>query len=323
MINNSVTNLCPILYIYQNIFSNYKHLCNQHLPCLASQYSTHWSELHLQHLQVLFSWYLLSYGLCVFKYKGFTIIISAYILRIPREKIEIYISMYIWKSSLPPLFMTDIQTDSWTLFFQVRPIFDNLNSGGHWIKQAGVGSGEFSVDIYRFGRCALMKEPKFGLSHIVAAAPLSMMPDLVKVQMLSSVLQPRLSLTQENISTATIFSLQAHFYLQSLTRELEWQGQFVKTVCTSLKVPIIKKAAIVKKTVKRGTSESVNIRDQVVVGWKDNKAVHAMSTRFNRVDRKTELLPIPDLISNYNHRMGGGWLTRQPCGVLSHSIQVE
>ena len=116
MINNSVTNLCPILYIYQNIFSNYKHLCNQHLPCLASQYSTHWSELHLQHLQVLFSWYLLSYGLCVFKYKGFTIIISAYILRIPREKIEIYISMYIWKSSLPPLFMTDIQTDSWTLF---------------------------------------------------------------------------------------------------------------------------------------------------------------------------------------------------------------
>ena len=72
-----------------------------------------------------------------------------------------------------------------------------------------------------------------------------------------------------------------------------------------LKVPIIKKAAIVKKTVKRGTSESVNIRDQLVVGWKDNKAVHAMSTRFNRVDRMTELLPIPDLISNYNHRMGG------------------
>lgn len=82
------------------------------------------------------------------------------------------------------------------------------------------------------------------------------------------------------------------------------------------KVPIIKKEAMEKKTIARGTVESVYISDQVVTCWKDNKPVYAMSnkwnaetptncTRFNRTERKKVDIPIPTLIQKYNQGMGG------------------
>lgn len=82
------------------------------------------------------------------------------------------------------------------------------------------------------------------------------------------------------------------------------------------KVNIITKKDLEKKNVERGTSHIVYRKDQVLVAWKDNKAVYAASNkhggdstgtcrRWCRTTRKYSTMGIPDMISNYNCHMGG------------------
>ena len=82
------------------------------------------------------------------------------------------------------------------------------------------------------------------------------------------------------------------------------------------RVPIVKKKELEKKTVARGTFQTVFKRDQVLVAWKDNKAVYMGSnkygvdpvstcSRFNRVERKTVQVPVPAVVQRYNSGMGG------------------
>jgi hypothetical protein len=81
-------------------------------------------------------------------------------------------------------------------------------------------------------------------------------------------------------------------------------------------VEIIGKKDLEKKTVERGTSSQLYREDQVLVAWKDNKAVYVASNkhsgelkktckRFCRITRRDIAVPIPKLIGQYNNGMGG------------------
>jgi hypothetical protein len=80
-------------------------------------------------------------------------------------------------------------------------------------------------------------------------------------------------------------------------------------------VEIIGKKDLEKKTVERGTSSQLYREDQVLVAWKDNKAVYVASNkhsgelrktckRFCRITRRDIAVPIPELIGQYNNGMG-------------------
>ena len=82
------------------------------------------------------------------------------------------------------------------------------------------------------------------------------------------------------------------------------------------RVPIAKKKDIEKKSVERGTSQAVFNEDQVLVVWKDNKAVYMGSNkygmdppstcnRFNRINRQSVVVPVPACVKEYNRGMGG------------------
>ena len=82
------------------------------------------------------------------------------------------------------------------------------------------------------------------------------------------------------------------------------------------RVPIAKKKDIEKKSVERGTSQAVFNEDQVLVVWKDNKAVYMGSNkygmdppstcnRFNRIQRQSVVVPVPACVKEYNRGMGG------------------
>ena len=82
------------------------------------------------------------------------------------------------------------------------------------------------------------------------------------------------------------------------------------------KVPIINKKKMEAKSIARGHHEQVYSEDQVLVAWKDSKAVYVESnhtnvepmrscTRFNRVEKKRVQVPVPDCIVAYNQGMGG------------------
>lgn len=82
------------------------------------------------------------------------------------------------------------------------------------------------------------------------------------------------------------------------------------------KVPIVQKKALEKKTVARGTYKAVFCNDQVLIGWKDNKAVFVASNkhgagqksncnRFCRTTRDSIHVPIPDMVMAYNAGMPG------------------
>jgi len=81
-------------------------------------------------------------------------------------------------------------------------------------------------------------------------------------------------------------------------------------------IPIKNKKELEHKTVARGTMDVVYRKDQVLVGWKDNKAVYMASNqhgatttgtcrRFSRVERKHVQVPIPAMYREYNKGMGG------------------
>lgn len=82
------------------------------------------------------------------------------------------------------------------------------------------------------------------------------------------------------------------------------------------RVDIIKKKDMEKKIVERGTSHLMYRQDQVLVAWKDNKAVYAASNkhsgnsnnnckRWCRSTSKNISMGIPDMIGKYNEKMGG------------------
>lgn len=82
------------------------------------------------------------------------------------------------------------------------------------------------------------------------------------------------------------------------------------------KVPIPKKKDVEKKTVERGFSKTLFNDDQVLVVWKDNKAVYMASNkhddamtntcrRFCREKRAFIQVPIPAMVEDYNSKMGG------------------
>ena len=82
------------------------------------------------------------------------------------------------------------------------------------------------------------------------------------------------------------------------------------------KVPIKQKKDLSKKSVPRGELHTVYRADQVLVGWKDNKAVYVSSNkiggaatgtckRFNRTKRKYMDIPCPDVVVAYNGGMVG------------------
>ena len=82
------------------------------------------------------------------------------------------------------------------------------------------------------------------------------------------------------------------------------------------RVDIISKKDMEKKTVERGTSHLVYRKDQVLVAWKDNKAVYVCSNKDSDKCNKTcrqwccisskyNTMGIPDMIGSYNENMGG------------------
>jgi hypothetical protein len=82
------------------------------------------------------------------------------------------------------------------------------------------------------------------------------------------------------------------------------------------KIPIAKKKDVEKKTVERGFSQTLYNDDQVLLVWKDNKAVYMASNkhgdaitntckRFCREKRVSIQVPIPAMVEDYNSKMGG------------------
>lgn len=82
------------------------------------------------------------------------------------------------------------------------------------------------------------------------------------------------------------------------------------------KVPIITKKVLESKKYERGHHECVYSEDQVLVAWKDSKAVYVESnttdvepmgtcSRYNRAERKQVSLPVPACVTDYNKGMGG------------------
>jgi hypothetical protein len=81
-------------------------------------------------------------------------------------------------------------------------------------------------------------------------------------------------------------------------------------------VPIKSKKELEHKAIPRGTTDILYRKDQVLVGWKDNKAVYMASNvhgakmdrccrRYNRVEKRDIQVPIPAMFQHYNARMGG------------------
>lgn len=82
------------------------------------------------------------------------------------------------------------------------------------------------------------------------------------------------------------------------------------------RVPIRGKKDLENKTNPRGTVDVVYSSDQVLVGWKDSKAVYMASnkygadtdkncSRFSRTEKKSISVPIPAMFKQYNEGMGG------------------
>ena len=81
-------------------------------------------------------------------------------------------------------------------------------------------------------------------------------------------------------------------------------------------IPIKGKKEMEHRTVARGTKDVSFRRDQVLVAWRDNKAVYMASNkygssaaktcrRFSRVEQRYIQVPIPDMYARYNAGMGG------------------
>ena len=81
-------------------------------------------------------------------------------------------------------------------------------------------------------------------------------------------------------------------------------------------IPVKSKKQMEHNSIKHGYSESVFSADQVIVAWRDNKAVYVNSnhtstdpmkhcTRFNRTKKKEVQVPIPNCIGSYYEGMGG------------------
>ena len=98
------------------------------------------------------------------------------------------------------------------------------------------------------------------------------------------------------------------------------------------RVDIISKKDMEKKTVERGTSHLVYRKDQVLVAWKDNKAVYACSNKYSgkcnktcrrwcRISSKYNTMGIPDMIGSYNENMGGVELINK--GVACYSYEMS
>lgn len=77
------------------------------------------------------------------------------------------------------------------------------------------------------------------------------------------------------------------------------------------RIPIIKKKEMEKKTIPRGQMEAIYQADQVLVAWKDNKAVYMASNkfgaelgnpcrRFNRTEKRYDMVQCPKVIGKYN-----------------------
>ena len=91
------------------------------------------------------------------------------------------------------------------------------------------------------------------------------------------------------------------------------------------RVPIVKKKEL-EKTVGRGTFQTMFNKYQVLIAWKDNKAVYMGSNKygvdpvstcshFNRVERKTVQVHVPAVVQRYNSGRGGVDLLKNlvPC----------
>ncbi len=82
------------------------------------------------------------------------------------------------------------------------------------------------------------------------------------------------------------------------------------------KIPLKTKKQMEHKSTSRGYHEACYSSDQVIVAWRDNKAVYINSnhsgvepvgscSRYNRTERKHVAVPIPRCIVDYNASMGG------------------
>lgn len=99
-------------------------------------------------------------------------------------------------------------------------------------------------------------------------------------------------------------------------------------------IPIKGKKEMEHKAVARGTMDVRFRRDQVLVAWRDNKAVYMASNkhgseatktcrRFSRLDGKYIQVPIPEMYEKYNAGMGGVDLLDSMVALYRTSIRIK
>jgi DNA excision repair protein ERCC-6 len=220
-------------------------------------------------------------------------------------------------------------------YYKVRPIFQNLNKCcSRWTQ---TDDGVYSVDesmIPYYGRHSSKQyirgkpvrygykvwslcsadgsgvwfEPYCGRHTLIEDKGLGQGPNVVLDLVAKAKLSPGSEVCFDNLFTS--------FPLLDKLSEMEIGGTGTVRQNRLNRVPIMKKKDLEKKTVDRGTSHVVYREDQVVVAWKDSKAVYVASNkhhadisqscrRYCRVTKKDIAVPIPDMIRQYNSGMGG------------------
>ncbi len=220
-------------------------------------------------------------------------------------------------------------------YYKVRPIFQNLNKCcSRWTQ---TDDGVYSVDesmIPYYGRHSSKQyirgkpvrygykvwsicsadgsgvwfEPYCGRYTLIEDKGLGQGPNVVLDLVAKAKLSPGSEVCFDNLFTS--------FPLLDKLSEMEIGGTGTVRQNRLNRVPIMKKKDLEKKTVDRGTSHVVYREDQVVVAWKDSKAVYVASNkhhadisqscrRYCRVTKKDIAVPIPDMIRQYNSGMGG------------------
>ena len=236
------------------------------------------------------------------------------------------------------------------IYYKVRPIFDNLNKGSKFFLP---GSHKFSVDeimIPYFGRhstkqyirgkpvrygykvwslctsdgAGMKFEPYCGKHTAIRDIQLGQGPNVVMDLVTKAELVTGSEVFFDNLFTS--------FPLLEKLSEAKIAGTGTMRVNRLKKVPIKQKKDLSKKSVPRGELHTVYRADQVLVGWKDNKAVYVSSNkfggaatgtckRFNRTERKFVDIPCPDVVVAYNGGMGGVDLLDNM--VARHRIQLR
>lgn len=219
-------------------------------------------------------------------------------------------------------------------YYKVRPIFDNLNKASkRWCSSCQ----NFSVDevmVPYYGRhsskqyihgkpirygfkvwaictadgCGVWFEPYCGRHTLIQDDGFGQGPNVVLDLVQKVGLLPGSEVFFDNLFTS--------FPLLEKLSEMGLAGTGTVRQNRLNKIPIITRKVMDKKSVERGFSKAIYKEDLVLVAWKDNRGVFMASNkysadcsttckRFCRTKRTNIQVPIPEMVKEYNAKMGG------------------